>query len=185
MKRITDDLIALFVEEYARDKPTVKEIAEKYGISTGKMYYLLRDAGCAFTRKHRKPITEKERQNRSRAQKGKIISERQRKMISEKNSCNYNGMNGWGHLKKRSDGYLQAYVPKHPAARADGYVMLHTLIVEKELGRYLHDDEVVHHINHIRDDNRLDNLLLMKKHEHMSMHMKERHEKRRNATLTA
>lgn len=39
------------------------------------------------------------------------------------------------------------------------------------------EDECVHHINHKRDDNRLCNLRLMTKSEHMSMHMKERFKK--------
>ena len=59
-------------------------------------------------------------------------------------------------------------------------MMLHTVLMERKLGRYLSDDEVVHHINHNREDNRIENLQLMEKKEHMSMHMKERHAKRRN-----
>ena len=110
--------------------------------------------------------------------KGRIISTEQRKIISEKNSCNYDGLNGYGHTKKHNKGYILAYVPKHPNASSDGYVMLHTVIVEMQLNRYLKPDEVVHHMNHIRDDNRIENLQLMNKHEHMSMHMKERHSKK-------
>lgn len=34
-------------------------------------------------------------------------------------------------------------------------------------------------INHIRDDNRIDNLRFMTKSDHMSMHMKERYSNRR------
>ena len=84
-----------------------------------------------------------------------------------------------GHEKKRSDGYIKVYVPEHPFSTADGYVMKHVLVMERHLGRYLKDNEVVHHINHVRDDNRLENLKLMDIKDHMSMHMRERHEKRR------
>ena len=161
-------------DEYMTGKYSISELAKKYGISTGKMYYILREMGCTFTHKRKKPVSEQERKNRSIAQKGKIISEDQRKIISEKNSCNYNGMNGYGHLKKHNRGYVLVYVPKHPKAHKDGYVQFHTVVMERNIGRYLNDDEVVHHINHIRDDNKIENLQLMKKHEHMSMHMKER-----------
>ena len=89
-------------------------------------------------------------------------------------------MNGYGHTKMLRNGYLLTYVPEHPHAHKDGYAMLHTVLMERSIGRYLEPDEVVHHVNHIRDDNRLENLKLMTKHEHCSMHMKERHAKRRN-----
>lgn len=84
-----------------------------------------------------------------------------------------------GHEKKRGDGYIKVYVPDHPNCTADGYVMKHILVVEQSIGRYLTKYECVHHINHIRDDNRIENLMLMTKSEHISMHMKERHADRR------
>ena len=62
--------------------------------------------------------------------------------------------------------------------------MFHTVIMERHIGRYLSDDEVVHHINHDRLDNRIENLQLMKKKDHMSMHMKERHAQRGRLLLT-
>lgn len=166
--------------DYKTGEYTIKQIGEKYGISTGKTYYLLRDAGCEFIRTRRKPFTDKERLQRSMARKGRRLSEQQRRKLSEIKSCCYNGLNGYGHTKEQNKGYVLAYAPKHPHAHSDGYVMLHTVIMERAIGRYLHDDEVVHHINHDRKDNRLENLQLMNKKEHRSMHMRERHEKRRN-----
>ena len=168
------------VKEYEERGPTVKELAAKYGISTGKMYYLLRDAGCEFNRKRRKPMSEEERKKISMRNKGRKFSPEFGRKISEAKSSNFNGMNGYGKPKKRcTDGYIMVHVPKHPHAMKDGYVMLHTVLMERHIGRYLNENEVVHHINHIRDDNRLENLRLMDKHEHMSMHMKERYAQKR------
>ena len=44
----------------------------------------------------------------------------------------------------------------------------------QNIGRYLEQDEVVHHINKKRNDNRIENLKLMTFKEHASLHMKER-----------
>ena len=141
------------------------------------MYYILRDNGCVFSRKIRTEVTDEERLRRSEAQKGRTISEEGKQRISEANACNYNGLNGYGHTKAHNKGYVLVYVPKHPNAHVDGYVMFHTVLMERAIGRYLTEDEVVHHINHNRKDNRLENLMLMDKKEHMAMHMRERHAK--------
>lgn len=172
------------INEYNTGQFSIAMLSIAHGISVGKVYNVLRCGGCVFTKKRRAPVTSKEHENRSRAYKGRVISEKQRKMISERNSCNYNGLNGYGHTKKHNRGYVIAYAPLHPNAHKDGYVMLHTIIMERCIGRYLTKDEVVHHINHNRADNRIENLLLMGKKEHMSMHMRERHMKRGNDLLT-
>ena len=58
-------------------------------------------------------------------------------------------------------GYIYQLAPGHPHATKHGYVMQHRLVMEQAIGRYLRPDEQVHHRNHVRDDNRLDNLELM------------------------
>jgi hypothetical protein len=49
----------------------------------------------------------------------------------------------------------------HPRAPGNnGYVFEHILVMEQHLGRYLYPDETIHHLNGVRDDNRLRNLEL-------------------------
>lgn len=176
--------IEQIIDVYNTGQYTIKELACMNGVSVGKMFNELKKAGCVFNRKWRRPMSEERRKAISKANKGKTISEEQRRIISERNSCNFNGLNGYGHTKTHNLGYVLAYAPKHPKAHKDGYVMLHTVVMERAIGRYLKDNEVVHHENHNRKDNRLENLVLMDKHEHCSMHMRERHMKRRGNDLS-
>ena len=84
-----------------------------------------------------------------------------------------------GFEKRRQDGYIHVYLPTHPDSTKDGFVMKHRLVMERHLGTRIKKSEIVHHINHIRDDNRIDNLQLMTFSEHAALHMKERYEIRR------
>ena len=82
---------------------------------------------------------------------------------------------GWYRSK---EGYIFIYFPEHPFATGEKfrktYVMEHRLVMEKNIGRYLKSDEIVHHINEKRDDNRIQNLRLCKNNaEHKSFHRKQ------------
>ncbi|WP_050636171.1 HNH endonuclease [Candidatus Stoquefichus sp. SB1] len=101
-------------------------------------------------------------------------------LIRSKNKQNEN-CNFWnGGRKQIKKGYIMILDKLHPKADINGYVMEHRVIVEKSIGRYLKDDEVVHHINGIKNDNRIENLKIMKFGEHTRFHnieRKKRHDK--------
>jgi hypothetical protein len=63
---------------------------------------------------------------------------------------------------KHTDGYIMLYRPEHSNSATNNYVFEHRLIIEKQIGRYLHIWEVCHHINKIRNDNRIKNLMAFK-----------------------
>lgn len=73
---------------------------------------------------------------------------------------------GPGAKFKRSDGYIAVYYPKHPHATQNHHILEHRLVMEQKLGRLLLPTEQVNHINHIRDDNRPENLELMTPGDH-------------------
>lgn len=68
--------------------------------------------------------------------------------------------NNWKGGRYKRAGYIMIHSPHHPYKTIDGYVPEHRLIMEKNIGRFLKSTEVVHHINGIRDDNRIKNLKL-------------------------
>lgn len=68
-------------------------------------------------------------------------------------------------------GYQRIYVGdgNHPHHNK-GMVLVHRIVMEAHLGRYLETHEVVHHINEVKDDNRLHNLFLCSPEEHVAIH---------------
>lgn len=67
-------------------------------------------------------------------------------------------------------GYIRVLLPDHPNVMKNGYILEHRLIMATFLGQPLRPDEIIHHINENRADNRIENLLLMSLAAHISLH---------------
>lgn len=99
-----------------------------------------------------------------------------------------------GGKKKSNHGYILIRSHEHPFASKDHQVFEHRLIAERFLlndensieidgKKYLKPEYVVHHKNHVKDDNRVENLVVMKHGDHQSMHAKEQNKHRRRDEL--
>lgn len=171
---------AVLREMYVKDGMPMHRIAEELGISIGTVYNYChrygietKDQKTSFNYTGRKHSEETKKELSKKLSGKKRTNETKTKISIAKRK------GGIGHKKHRADGYIAVYFPDHPCSNAAGYVMEHDLIMECLIGRHLFKNEIVHHINGVRADNRKENLKLMTASEHMSLHMKERHKKRK------
>lgn len=75
-----------------------------------------------------------------------------------------------GGRNRVKGGYIRVWLyptdPFYAMVNNHSYILEHRLIVAQSLGRCLRDNEIVHHLNGIRDDNRITNLLLVSPNKH-------------------
>lgn len=65
---------------------------------------------------------------------------------------------GSGYVSE--DGYVSVTINNHPLFPSRNSILEHRLVMSEHLNRAVISDETVHHINGIRDDNRIENLEL-------------------------
>ena len=142
------------------------EIVKKYGKNISKTCrnrkdYTSQAKGRTYKELYGEEKSEKIREKISRTLKNNIpwntglTKEIDKRIKSGKN----HGL--WkGGIQKQGNGYLYILIPNHSFRDKRDRVLLHRLVMEKHLGRYLKPEEVVHHINENKQDNRIKNLKL-------------------------
>lgn len=167
---------------YCDENKSMYQISKELKVSIGSVYNYCKKYEIK-TKNQKESFNFKNRKHSdvskaiiSRKNKGKIVSQETKEKQSKAKK-----IGGIGHKKERADGYITIYFPDHPRSTEEGYILEHILVMECFIGRHLKDDEVVHHVNFKKSDNRIENLMLMTKSEHMSYHSKKRWEELKNA----
>ena len=73
-----------------------------------------------------------------------------------------------------NNGYRMLYKPEHPLSDKIGYIMEHRFVACEKWGNEAVRNNIVHHINGIKTDNRISNLRIFSPSKHQSHHQKER-----------
>ena len=104
----------------------------------------------------------------SKALAGRKLTEEQKEKLKGKRrreKCHF-----WKGGKYKLNNRWYIYKPEHPNS-SRRYIPQSRLVAGKILGRYLTKQEVIHHINGIKDDDRIENLYLFPSNsEHMRHH---------------
>ena len=163
----------------------MREIAEVLGCAVGKIHRLMTEYGirpktqAEYAAVGKFDISECQKRRLSKMRRGgKATEETRKKMSAAKKGVYIRPSAYGGHTKKHQSGYILVYSPDHPYATKEGYVFEHILAYEKyhsclvDRGKF-----VIHHINGDKQDNSKENLQLMTKSEHMSLHLKLRKSK--------
>jgi len=78
--------------------------------------------------------------------------------------------NAWKGGRHPSRGYIYIYKPCSPLSNSKGYVSESRYVMSKHIGRTLSRKEIIHHKNGIKTDNRIENLELITRKKHITMH---------------
>lgn len=140
------------------DTKTMRQLAKELGTSSGRIADRAYRYGLRFKGETRAlAVKESLKKRYPEGRRGELAS------------------NWQGGRQMSSAGYVKLHVHDHPDAN-NGYVFEHRLVMEQHLGRRLEQDEIVHHIDGDKTNNKIENLLLTHNGEHIKQHFKDSHQ---------
>lgn len=165
---------------YEVEKKSTKQIGEILGCSFTRVSRWLRKFGIKarpFSTRGLQPrlgakLSDETKQKIGLGHKGKKLSpEHRAKVIKTLNHEKGDKNPAWkGGRLKNTEGYVLIYKPSHQRSSSTGYVLEHISVMEKHLGRKVEEPETIHHINGVKDDNRIKNLMLFRTSSEHTVH---------------
>lgn len=158
-----------------------KQVGTSYG-SIQRLFYSLgiirRPFGTKGTHPRRDPMSDETKEKIAARHRGKKLSSEHRQKIAS-GLKEYRSIHPYPTLENHpnwkggmifQNGYVMIKRPDHPHVWANGYVKRAIVVAEEKIGRPMRDDEITHHVNHIKDDDRPENIQVMTNSEHASLH---------------
>lgn len=103
--------------------------------------------------------------------------------MGENSKIEWTDPQSWGNEIVLKTGYLIVRCPSYPNVNSNGYVLKHRLVMAAHLGRPLTADEHIHHQNGNKQDNRIENLVLLSNSEHRKLHHSQLSEDQRQSHI--
>lgn len=150
---------------------SIPEVSAATGIPRSTIRFRLKKLGALRSREEGQAIAAKN------GRKGGGVRGRPRVFTAEHCEAIRNSRRRWGDANAKGQSIKPSGYSEYTRGPYKGR-LVHVVMMEKHIGRRLYRNECVHHINHDRQDNRIDNLRLMTVSEHARLHARENNDNR-------
>lgn len=149
-----DELRQMYWEEHLSEK----DISRRTGVSVSNVHHLMRVYGI-----ERRTLSESVKYARMAKKSSYVGRKQSQEEIAKRVATRKRNHTAIG-VTTGQKGYLRYTTGKYEGR------LVHVVIMENHIGRKLLPGECVHHINGNKQDNRIENLRLMKMGEHSTLH---------------